>query len=385
MGSGRTVTAKHEVAARYQRIRQAMEHEAVEALVVSGSEYTGFDGAVRYVSGFQIVHRYASVLIPLEGEPTIVFPSEARYVGEHATTWIEDGVFTEHPGEWLARRAADRGWKRVGIYGLDFVTTVRDYRALAAGEYELVPFDLPFDLARAVKSKAEMEAVRRSMAINVEGFWSLLQSYRPGLTEAAIMAPSAARFVELGTGRHAMNMVLSGQDGSAGPEFKIPSETRRVKPDDLLLYSLEVAGSEGYWVEFSRPLIAGEPSDTTRRMLEAYEEYGELALETMRDGATAEELHRAVSEPFHRRGFKLGHVTGHAIGMTMIENPRVGEGVQVTLKENMVLSMHPHAISEDGSSCLYMQDTYRVGATAGERLAELPLRLFDGSEKRVPA
>ena len=68
-----------------------------------------------------------------------------------------------------------------------------------------------------------------------------------------------------------------------------------------------------------------------------------------------------------------------------LRNPRVGEGVQVTLKENMVLSMHPHAISEDGSSCLYMQDTYRVGSTAGERLAELPLRLFDGSENRGPA
>ncbi len=33
--------------------------------------------------------------------------------------------------------------------------------------------------------------------------------------------------------------------------------------------------------------------------------------------------------------------------MTMIEFPRVGEGIDVELRENMVISMHPHAITED--------------------------------------
>ena len=69
-----------------------------------GNEYSGFEGAVTYMSGFVIVHRYAYVLLPLEGEPSIVFPTEARYVGEHGTTWIEDQVFVDKPGEWLAER-----------------------------------------------------------------------------------------------------------------------------------------------------------------------------------------------------------------------------------------------------------------------------------------
>ena len=50
-----------------------------------------------------IVHRYAYVLLPVDGEPSIVFPSEARYVGEHGTTWIDEQVFVDRPGE-LARR-----------------------------------------------------------------------------------------------------------------------------------------------------------------------------------------------------------------------------------------------------------------------------------------
>jgi Xaa-Pro dipeptidase len=376
------VTSVAEIERRHAAAREAMEREGVDALVVSGSEYTGFDGAVFYVSGFQIVHRYAYVLIPLEGEPAIVFPSEARYVGEHDECWLEERAFADTPGEWLRRRSEGRGWRRVGVYGLDYVMNVRDFRALAAGDLELVPFDVQFDLARAVKSDEEMASVRESVAINEEGFWTVLAAYEPGKTEAEIMAPGAARFVQLGTGRHAMNMVLAhGAPGGARPEFVIPSETRAVEPGDLLLYSLEIAGPGGHWAEVSRPIMRGRPSRETAAMMEAYVEYGEAARRTMREGSTAHDVHVACSEPFRRRGFQLGHVTGHSIGMTMIEHPRVGEGNETELKTNMVSSMHPHVIAEDGS-CLYMQETWRIGADEGEQLSTLPLRIFDGTETR---
>jgi hypothetical protein len=47
----------------------------------------------------------------------------------------------------------------------------------------------------------------------------------------------------------------------------------------------------------------------------------------------------------------------------------------------MVLSMHPHAISADGQACLYMQDTWLVTDDAGVPLADLPMRIFDGTER----
>ena len=375
------MTSTDEIDRRNRAVRGALEAESVDALVVSGSEYTGFDGAVFYTSGFQIVHRYAYVLIPLDGDPAIVWPTEARYVGEHDQTWIDERAFADTPGDWLRRRAEDRGWRRLGVYGLDFVMNVRDYRALAAGALEIVPFDVPFDLARAVKSSEELESVRESVRVNEDGFWTVLAAYEPGKTEAEIMAPGAARFVELGTGRHAMNMVLAaGASGSARPEFVIPSEIRPVEPDDLLLYSLEIAGPGGHWAEVSRPIMQAEPSAETASMLEAYVEYGEAAEATLRAGATAHDVHVACSEPFKRRDFGLGHVTGHSIGMTMIEHPRIGEGNETELRENMVLSMHPHVIAHDGS-CLYMQETWRVGTDAGEQLSTLPIAIFSGSER----
>ena len=376
-GTTYTGLPQTEIDRRYARIRDAAARDGLDAVVVCGNEYTGFEGAVTYLSGFVIVHRYAYVLLPVDGDPAIVFPSEARYVGEHGTTWIGDQVFVDRPGDWIADRV--RG-KRVGVYGLDYVMTVRDHAALD-GAAELAGWDVAFDLARAVKSELELESVRESVRINTEGFWVFLDSFEPGKSEREILAPCEEYFVSQGCGRWTMDMVLDGPGGAALPEFKIAG-TRPVETADMLLPSLEIAGPGGHWVEVSRAICAGEPSDETKRMLEAYEEYYASAPDALRAGTTAREAHRAVAKGFVDRGFHLGHVTGHSIGMTMIEFPKIGEADETVLESGMVLSMHPHAISVDGRACLYMQDTWLVTDGGGVPLAGLEMKIYDGTERR---
>ncbi len=371
-----------EIERRYANVRSALAEAGADGLIACASEYTGFEGAMRYLSGFRIVHRYAYVVLPAEGDPVNVFPTEARWVGNHADGWVHDNVFADTPGEWIRDYFAQRGARRVAVYGQDFIMPVRDFRVLSGAGFELLGFDREFDLARAAKSEEEIELVRESMRINEAGFWAVQGAYEPGRTQAELMAAAEEEFTRLGTGRQTMDMVLWGTAGSATPEFQIPDPQRRIGADDLLLYSLEVAGPGGHWVEFSRPLTRGSVNPDTERMLEAYDEYFEGARTTMRAGATAHDLHVAVSKPFSARGFPLGHVTGHSIGMSMIEFPRIGEGVEVELQENMVLSMHPHAIAAGERSCMYMQDTWRVTRSGGEPLSSVPLRVFDGRESR---
>ena len=356
------MVSPQEVDRRYTVVREAMDAEHLDALIVCGSEYTGFEGAVTYLSGFQIVHRYAYVILPREGEPTIVFPAEARYVGEHGTSWIEDQVFVDRPGQYIADR-----WKgrRVGVYGLDYVLPVRDFEGTHL-QVELVPFDVQFDLARAVKSDEELASVRDSVRINTEGFHVFAAEYASGKTAAEVLAPAEELFVQAGCGRLTMNMVL------VGAEFAIARKETVL--GDFCIPSLEVAGPGGHWVEVSRAL--GTPNAEVSRMLEAYEEYFEAAKSALQPGATAHDAHRAVSKGFTDRGYHLGHVTGHSIGMTMIEHPKIGEGIETELRKNMVFSMHPHVIAQNGHDCLYMQDTWLVTADGGEALAGLPMKIY---------
>jgi Xaa-Pro dipeptidase len=357
---------------RFANVRAAMAARDLDALIVSGSEYTGFEGSVTYLSGFQIVHRYAYVVVPADGDPVIVFPSEARYVGEHATARLEQ-VFVDRPGAHIAERARSSAWKRIGVYGLDYIMSVRDYSALDG--LELVAFDVEFDLARAVKSDAELESVRESVRINEEGFEVFFEHYAADKSAAQVMAAAEDFFVGEGCGRLTMNMVLTGPNGKALPEFKIARKGELL--GDFVLPSLEVAGPGMHWVEVSRGVASrdGIWSGPTQQMMDAYTEYFEIARTAMRAGATAHDVHRAVSKGFLDRGFALGHVTGHSIGMTMIEHPKIGEGVDTELASNMVFSMHPHAIAPDGEDCLYMQDTWLVTPEGGVPLSRLPMRI----------
>lgn len=353
----------------------------MDALIVCGNQYAGFEGAVRYVSGFEIVHRYAYVVLPLVGEPVLVFPKEARWIGDKKKPWVREHVWPDVPGEWIRNQAQQKRWKRVAVYGLDLTMAVRDYRALASGAFELVPWDLPFDLARAVKSDEEMAAMRDSADIVMEGFWELVQAYEPGKTEAEIMAPAVERYFARGAGPRMMNIVLSGSGGEAEASFKVPGH-RVVQTDDLLLYSLEITGADGYWIEFSRALIRGKLSPRTESMRAAYPEAMETGRRLLREGELASTVHRAVADVFVAHGFSLGHLSGHAIGTTMLELPNLGAGSDIELREGMTFSLHPQVVDQGGEVCLYTQDTYRVGKREGESLTDVPWHVFEGGEQR---
>jgi len=321
-----------EIDRRYKNIRSRMQQHHLDALIVCGNQYAGFEGAVFYTSGFEIVHRYVYVLIPLEGEPTLVFPREARWIGDKTKPWIKDQVWPDLPGQWLRERANERRWRRIGVYGMNFVMAVRDYRELTQGNFELVPFDQEFDMTRAVKSDEELVEVRDAMGIVIDGFWALVAAYRPGKTEAEIMAPAVERFFARGAGPRMMNILLSGESGEANAYFKVPGH-RKVAGNDLLLYSLEITGAGGYWVEFSRALLQGSPSATTQKMADAYPHAMESARKLMRAGELCSTVHRAVADTFAKHGFSLGHLSGHSIGTTMIEYPAIGAKSDVQLEE----------------------------------------------------
>jgi len=369
-----------EIDRRYRNLRATMLQQQVDALLVCGNQYAGYEGGVRYVSGFEIVHRYAYVLLPLEGEPTLIFPREARWIGDKKKPWVRDQVWPDLPGRWLREKADEKRWKRIGVYGLDHILAVRDYREMAQGRVDWVPFDFQFDMTRAVKSAEELARVREAMDIVEDGFWALVGAYSPGRTEAEIMAPAVERFFARGAGPRMMNILLSGNNGEAEAAFKVPGH-RVVSPDDLMLYSLEITDSEGYWVEFSRALIQGRPSDRTRQMKQAYPEAMEAARRLMREGELASTVHKAVADTFARHGFSLGHLSGHSIGQTMIEHPAIGAKTDVELKQDMTFSLHPQVVDQDGSVCLYTQDTFRIGPKEGENLSRIEWKFYDGSEK----
>ena len=301
-----------------------METHGLDALIVSGSEYSGFEGAVTYMSGFQIVHRYAYVVAARRRRPVRSSSPPRRATSASTGRRRSSRCSTRARASTSPPTRAAAGWKRIGVYGLDYIMAVRDYQALDG--LELVPFDVEFDLARAVKSEAELESVRDSVRINQRGFEIWHEAYAPGKTAAEVMAAAEEWFVAEGCGRLTMNMVLTGTDTYARPEFKIARSDEVLR--GFVLPSLEVAGRACTGSRSHAPSAPPTSSPRTRRSgcWRRTSSTTRRRKTAMRAGATCHDVHTAVSKGFTERGYHLGHVTGHSIGMTMIEFPKVGEG-----------------------------------------------------------
>ena len=243
-----------------------------------------------YLSGFQIVHRYAYVLLPREGEAAIVFPSEARYVGEHGTTWIDEQVFADRPGEQIAgsrrpRRAAGRRLRARLRDGAARLRRARGRSSSSTGTSS----STTRGRSRATRSWSRCATASAS---TTEGFDAFREAYAPGRSAAEVLAAAEQLFVGEGCGRLTMNMVL------VGAEFAIArAETSSASSAFRRSRS---RGRVVHWVEVSRAL--GMPNDEVARMNEAYEEYFEAAKGALRPGDTAHDAHRAVSKGFVDRG-----------------------------------------------------------------------------------
>lgn len=371
-----------EIDRRYSNTRAAMEQHGLDALIISGSEYSGFEGAIRYMAGFHILHRYSYVVITANADPVVIFPKEATWVGDHSATFLKNRELPLHCGEWMADYLKGQGAKKVGIYGLEYIMNVRDYKAVAAAGFELVDFDIPFDYSRAQKSDEEIASVRHSMEINKQGVLDVIKAYAPGKTEAELMGVAENTFSSAGCARNTMDMVQMGRNGSLLPQMVFPSN-RPLQDSDGMMYGLEISGEGGHWVEYSRPLMPNGMDEITQDMMDAHQEFHVLVRENMKAGRTAAEVHKVCMQPFVDRGYRSGHVCGHSIGMTMIEMPRIGEGFDFVLPENMVCSMHPHVMNEERTHSLYFQETYRVTAEGGEPLSGTAIRTYDGSETEL--
>ncbi|QIB64929.1 M24 family metallopeptidase [Kineobactrum salinum] len=374
--------SQNEISRRYLNVRTAMAEHELDALVVCGSEYTGFEGAIRYLSGFHILHRYAYVVVTQNHEAVAVFPKEATWVGDHSSTYLQEKEFPEHCGNWIKGYLQNKGVKRLGIYGLDYIINVRDFSALATGGFEIIDFEQAFDYARIQKSDEEIRSVRHSMDLCKQGVLDIIRAYEPGKTEAELMGEAERRFSSSGCSRSTMNMVLAGENGSLRPQVLFPSQ-RKIESSDGLMYGLEIAGEGGHWVEFSRPLMPEGMDDITAEMFTAQQEFHSLVRENMKAGSTVEEVYQICTKPFEDRGYLTGHVCGHSIGMTMIEMPRVAAGVEFVLPENMVCSIHAHTINPERSHGLLFQETYLVNNACAEPLSGTAIKVYEGTESAL--
>jgi Xaa-Pro dipeptidase len=135
-------------------------------------------------------------------------------------------------------------------------------------------------------------------------------------------------------------------------------EDRALEEGDLVLCDL-VPRRSGYWGDSCSTFAIGEPSAGAQRRHHAAADALARAIDAVRPGAVAGDL-----DTLTRFGLDYPHHTGHGLGTTYHEAPRIVPGDATVLEAGMVIALEP------GS----------YGGGEGVRLEQIVLVTQDGCE-----
>jgi Xaa-Pro dipeptidase len=212
---------------------------------------------------------------------------------------------------------------------------------LARSDVALVDARSALRQARAVKDADELEAIRAAVRVADEGQAAAREHLRAGRSELELWSATRLAMEREAGGR--VPVLADFVTGERTADVGGSPGDRVVSEGELLLVDL-VPRVAGYWADSCSTVACGEPSETARRAHTRASEALERALELVRPGADTTKIDRAAREAV---GTGYPHHTGHGLGTSFHEEPRIVPRSGRLLEPGMVLALEPGVYQED--------------------------------------
>jgi Xaa-Pro aminopeptidase len=351
---------------RQREVQQLLERNDLDAVLISSREN------MLWATGTWVPLSPVSLLVVLADSAVAIVP-DVGGVWREAPPINVDVMFYDSPGiegfgglpEVRARlqRLSLRG--RIGV----------EHRQLAAGFTSvlsgaaLVPVDHDLDVLRARKTLFELDRLFESAAYLDKSFQVICDIMRPGVTEYELYC-AARESLESSSG---LELVMEACIGS-GPRASDPAcrpTSREIAAGELVLVDL-FPRLPGYHADATRMFVCGVLPDSASRHLGIVRCALDVAAETIRPGARAADVDRAVRSVLGEWGFPLVHHAGHGVGVFQHEPPFLVPDSEWILEEGMVLAVEP-GIYDASWGGIRLESEYLVREDGAVRLDKFPL------------
>jgi Xaa-Pro aminopeptidase len=158
-----------------------------------------------------------------------------------------------------------------------------------------------------------------------------------------------------------------------------PPRDRRLEADAPFVFSFELIGPSGHWIELCRMISFGATSDAVAEAVDVGVAAVEAGRRAMVPGGNSRAVHQAAAGELERSSLRLSPWSGHSIGMDVIEPPVIAapeEAQGGPIDEGTVLAFHPLLTRSDDAAFFYMADTFLVEANGGRPLSRWPMQLY---------
>jgi len=348
---------------RLEKLRQSLAEHELDAMLISQPEnrkyLSGFSGS----AGFLLITAQEAILA-----------TDFRYyeqVGREAPDFRLAKIKTRFE-DLLPELVSELGINRLGFES-EHASVHQLYSwSEAAGNVEWLPQRRTVEQIRAVKDEAELQALRRSVALTDAAFAHLLDILEPGMTEEQAAWQIEAYMRTHGASKVAFNLIVA-----AGPNGALPHASASKHPiaeGEPIVIDIGCV-VDGYCSDMTRTICLGQPDSRYLEVWQIVHRAQETAEATIRAGMTGVEADASARDVIERAGYgdNFGHGLGHGVGLAVHEMPWSNPRVDNVLEEGMVLTVEP-GIYLPGEFGVRIEDLVIIREERVEVLTQSPKR-----------
>lgn len=256
-------------------------------------------------------------------------------------------------GEITNRINALGAGSRIGVPGLEeypkfFVDVLNSTTAT------VVNIEEEFVVAKAPKSEYEIQLIQEASDLTIKSFEEVVKFISPEKTDRNVIA-----FAEGYLRDHGAEALLILTKVGYPHSFINRAYGKVIGPDEIFVYSAEIAGEYGYWTQIIRPIFMSKSKfKKTYDILCQIKEAINAGVEKFRPGNRICDISEAITKIANKYGLSEGIWAGHSMGIDLGDGYNIGISNKMEIVPNMILTYHPSLLDKDGESVLYA-DTYR--------------------------
>ena len=315
---------------RVEKIIDLIEERGVDALLIKGKNNKRYIGAL---TGSGVY-----VLITKEEKYQIL---DGRYTDEadKKTSGFIKRVVSQ--GSYIANiieLLEEMNIKNIAIESQ--AMSIQEYILLDNEGFNITLITNELGKVRAVKSKEEIELIKKACEITDEVFSEVISEIKEGMTELEVSA--LLQYYALKKGASGMSfepIVASGERG-AMPHGR--PTTKKLKKNEAITIDFGVV-YQGYQSDMTRTISIGKPPKIIQEIYDVVLKAQLSAIESIKEGMKASDVDKIARQIIENHGFGdyFNHGLGHGIGLGDGEVPTLNSRSDDILTEGMVMSCEP--------------------------------------------
>lgn len=317
---------------RIKNISAELEKQNLDGLIVSSSPNISYLTDFISQESYLLISRKENIYIT----DSRYFEAAKKNLKGYRLKKINGSIF-----KIIASLCSDISLKRVGF----------EERYLAFAEYkkireelssaiDLIPTHNLIEDLRQIKSRQELEKIRKAIQITIMTFRFIKNFISAGKREIEVAA-ELERFIRY-NGAHSSSFDIIV---ASGPNSSFPhhiTSQRKLRNNEPVLIDIGVDYC-GYKSDLTRVYFLGKISPYFRRIYDVVLKAQDRAIRNIKPAVSINKIDTAARQYITQKGFGgfFGHNLGHGVGLEVHENPHLSKKENNKLMAGMVFTVEP--------------------------------------------